>query len=336
MAIITKTDRIRIYRAQYHSDMILLDLVKARFSLKIDRTEQKIADELFAIWQDNSRASINKNVGEMRKRGYSDAAIEEFLDELQKDSGELASGEKDEVFGLLMFSYEEKKKREAKKLKTDPSISAEEASRVEAVHNDQMYWFENNFRRNLRQRVKAAIKKAIKDTEDKSEAETLKAVKDAVSREMSVIPGGTTTEDSGVASPFAGRQKEWMQSNANTAVGRSLAFSSLQVFEDAELNEYRIDANAGRNSSEMCKYMNGRLFTLKQGQDLMDHIVGIKDYEELLTDVPFWSVAAVIAATGIYQGEGLSSKDAAAALSKLGLALPPYHHECGTGIRKSG
>ncbi len=97
----------------------------------------------------------------------------------------------------------------------------------------------------------------------------------------------------------------------------------VRSFVDIGVTRYEIVNPMDRRTSPICQFMNGRVFTVREGASQIESIAGATDPETVKKEHPWMSAKAA----GAIHGRGGDR-----ALARAGLSLPPYHFRCRTTV----
>ena len=113
------------------------------------------------------------------------------------------------------------------------------------------------------------------------------------------------------------RSDAYWRGLAGTVLSRSRNFGCVAGYEEAGVATYEILAVMDERTSPICRYMNGKVFTVKDAANLRDTILNSKRPDDVRKNHPWLRLDQV---------QGLSDDE----LVKMGQALPPYHFFCRT------
>ncbi len=142
-----------------------------------------------------------------------------------------------------------------------------------------------------------------------------------------IIAGVISGEFPGVAAPgtWAGSSSQYFEMLSGTVRNVASNFGSISAMEDGQIQTYVVTAVMDERTSEICRFMNGRTFTVRDGRSHVDRLLGASDPEEVKSTAPWVSAAEAQTIAG--GGDAASQR---AALASGGLAAPPYHGRCRT------
>jgi SPP1 gp7 family putative phage head morphogenesis protein len=148
-----------------------------------------------------------------------------------------------------------------------------------------------------------------------------------------------------------GRSNFYWEVIAGAFVGRGRSFSQLSGYAEAGIDEYEIVAMLDERTTQICRYLNGKTFSVRQGLDAFERQERISD-PELIKKVAPWGRIAKDGqgremiyvnhqdgrrAVAVVERSGFGNRDdvgefsrgrSSAELASLGLGFPPYHGLC--------
>jgi len=108
----------------------------------------------------------------------------------------------------------------------------------------------------------------------------------------------------------------------------------LNLFSQGTFENYVISAIIDTRTSHICLSMDGRIFTIEQGEEQMENVLTAKSSDEL-KEVAGWRKD--LSEFGIEGQDDFKRGPKSTAVSKTladaGMALPPYHFRCRSTIR---
>lgn len=123
-----------------------------------------------------------------------------------------------------------------------------------------------------------------------------------------------------VAGAFSGSSPAYFKVISATARNRGANYGALSSFRDFDVQRYRVTAVLDNRTSDICKFMDGKVFSVSTGLSLAEKVSNASSREDL-RKVAGWR--------SVEEARRLGS---ATALSNAGLSLPPYHGNCRTFV----
>lgn len=197
------------------------------------------------------------------------------------------------------------------------SLSQVDEAAVARLAGNQTFWIGEFWSKHLSARVAATVRREALER-GLGRAEVGRILRGVVSGEF---PGVS------VPGTYRGSSESYFRMLAGTVRNHASTFGALTGLEQAGFDRYRIVAVMDERTSEVCRTMNGRTFSVPTGLKQMNETVLAEDPEELKAAAGWKSAEAVRQAAG--DGDARSQEHGLAA---AGLALPPYHGSCRTVI----
>jgi hypothetical protein len=123
---------------------------------------------------------------------------------------------------------------------------------------------------------------------------------------------------------FAGNVDNYTRIVSANVTQRSRVYTNVSAMSDAGFQRYIFTAMMDERTSEVCQEMNGRIFTVASGKQVLND-VSIAETPEDFIDAHPWPKNAeavrVIAGDGTRQEQNRN-------LEQAGIALPPLHGYC--------
>lgn len=138
---------------------------------------------------------------------------------------------------------------------------------VEKLNKDVMYWVSTANGRQF-------------------EPEVAKVTQDVMSQGL----GFRETEDemnSKLASTYADKSDAYWYLMGNVGVQRARSFAKLSAFEDAGVTEYEIMAVLDNRTTPQCRYMDGRIYKVTDGQAIRDNAESSSNPEQVRQSYPW-------------------------------------------------
>lgn len=133
---------------------------------------------------------------------------------------------------------------------------------------------------------------------------------------------------------FRGSSKDYYTGLAQTTLTRAQVFGKIQLFRQGDFKTYQFSAIMDKRTSVICRSLNGRIFTVAQGEAHVNRVLSAKSTNDIKR-VAGWR--RDLSEFGVEnEGErkrGTGSKELSAELAKAGLSMPPLHFRCRSTIR---
>lgn len=197
------------------------------------------------------------------------------------------------------------------------SLNQPDELAMEKLAGNQTFWIGEFWSKSLSNRLAATIRReSLEQGLGRSE----------VGR---ILNGVVRSEFPGVAVPgiYRGSSESYFRMLSGTIRNHASTYGALTGLEQAGIQRYRIIAVMDERTSDECKEMNGRSFSVQTGMTQMNATILAEDPEEMKSVAGWKKVEQIKQAAGT--GDARSQE---LGLAAAGLALPPYHASCRTVI----
>lgn len=296
-------------------DQVVIDLVK---------DYQKTIDK---AWKKKSKAASDKAVKAIEDSPDTTTGYQEMLAVLSTELGIiLTTKDIKRLNKAVTATYKINQTAEIAKIgakATTPTVAAvaTDAQVISGLASEGPYWIGNFYEDHLSRRIADLGFKTVVESgvPRKLAAEQMREV---LKWEFA-LKGGSKFE-SIVPARFAGNVTNYSRIVSANVAQRSRVYSSVSAFRKAGIEQYRFAAVLDERTSEICIEMNGRIFTVEQGMQIVNAVGLAKTPDEFLA-ITAWpknvEEVRAIAGTGtkVEQSENLA---------KAGIPLPPLHGFC--------
>lgn len=198
---------------------------------------------------------------------------------------------------------------------------------VEALKRIHVYWIGTFYEQKMSERLGSIISFLVTEM-GLGREEAAAEVERVLRIEMGITSGELFRPDGlQIPSGFKGTPRDYFQTVAAEIATRSRIFGAIQTFREAGVTSYTIRAMNDERTCVMCLFMDGKVFTIKQGAELIGKMVRATTPEAFKAASPWLSYKQAVALTGVEKYGQVSEEDAQA-LADFGLALPSYHGKC--------
>lgn len=189
-----------------------------------------------------------------------------------------------------------------------PSFDLLDEAAVKDLQDDQMLWIGRHYSQNVRTAVRGAVKPNM--IEGVGHREAGKMVREAVIAQLGkvVVPHG-----------FSGSDAKYFEGVAANVSTNARVRGQVRSFSDIGITKYEIVNPMDDRTTQICAFMNGKVFTVKDANDQIARTAAAKTPADVKSAHPWLSVGKV---------RGIAKKGGTKGLVKAGLALPPYHFRC--------
>ena len=167
---------------------------------------------------------------------------------------------------------------------------------IRALDEHNIYWVRNSFNRVLQDDIKKVTDKVIREGLD------YRAAGELFEREF--------------AEQFQQHGTNYWRGFANNVVTRSREIGHINAYEKAGVTEYQVRAVLDHRTTQICRELHGRIFSVSRGIETRDALIEADNPEQVLEIVP-WRKPDSVASVPTQELPG-------------GLEFPPYHFRCRT------
>lgn len=164
------------------------------------------------------------------------------------------------------------------------------------ARRDDMYWIGEHFDKRISGAMRDKISEFIQSGTGRAEA----------GKQLEALFGETYE-----------RNKSYWTGLAATAINRSRCFGAVAGYEEAGVESYEIVAMMDERTSPICRFMNGKVFYVKDAAKVRDAIINAKNPADVKTSHPWLPFKTA---------QNMSNEELAAA----GFVVPPFHFHCRT------
>ena len=309
----------------------LVDQVQAKGGVVVekqgereDAAERKMASDL----DEQFKSDLEEAVGIELPRMPIEPEMDDVNVMLGKVGDQMRVRDTSPTFGILsagIGAFTLLSRRVTRRLlrRSDPSLEisasltqADEAA-IAALSDQHVFWVGEYWDTHLSSRISATVSR--------------EALEAGLGRNEvgAILRGVVSGEFPAVAVPgtWNGTTAGYFEMMAGTVRNVSSNFGALNVMAEAEIERYVISAVLDSRTSDICRFMDGREFSVSQGRSQMNRYLGAREPHDV-REVAGW-VSSDEAQT--FAGSG-SDDSQRAGLASAGLALPPYHGRCRTVV----
>lgn len=280
---------------------------------------QKMKETLNLAWGAAVKKTIEISTKIMAKENSSDAGLKILLERLRRDLAQVADEKTtDRLIGMVNGSYQVLKRMSAKDLEVKYSFSALDKRAVNSLGRENTFWINDLYSTHLSRRISDVGQKIVIE-QGLGPIEGAKVMKKALKKELALEGGSLPLKDV-VPARYAGNVDEYTRILTSNVANRARNYSRMSSLVDGKIERYRITAVLDKRTSEICRFMNGKVFTVAQGVSQMESMIGAKP-ENIKKVSPWLNINDL-------DRIGKGSND----LAESGQALPPYHGRCRTLI----
>jgi len=252
------------------------------------------------------------------KRQVKRAVLDAFHELAGKKLGEdFADAVGEEVSAVVDGMYEASRSATARRvgIPRDTFTVVDEQS-LETLRRHNLFWIRGNYGRNVRDGIDRATAEALQQGLGR------KALAEELKRQF--------------AAQFALTDNHWI-TISSASLNRTRNVAQVRTYELAEVTHYEVIAVLDARTSEICQYMDGRVFSVESAVRVVNELEEAEDPEDVKQVMPWlrWdeSRQAPFAVVGGRRTDlprsGAESARANRSIEKVA-PLPPYHGRCRT------
>jgi len=164
------------------------------------------------------------------------------------------------------------------------------------LQEDSMYWIGSHYDRQLRDRLREKAEEAIGDGDGLGRRRAGQLFQEEFSEEF-------------------GQSNTYWELMSNHVTTRSREFGRVEAFVKAGVEKYQIDAVLDRRTSEICEYLDGKVFDVSDAVAVRDELMGSEEPQDVKDTAPW------------LEPETLTNLSPSA-LAERGVVIPPFHAHC--------
>lgn len=207
-------------------------------------------------------------------------------------------------------------------LEAVPAFGVEDQEAIRAMKRDIMFWTGRHYEENVREALRSKVEETIlRQGLDRAEAGRLLGA--ALREQLGEVH---------VPTGFNGSAKQYFEGLAANTATVARVGGTLKSFAKAGITRYEITNPIDERTCPTCSHMDGKVFTVREGEDLFNRTVNAKSPEAVRQIHPWIGTARMKAISPKPGPQG--SKDASA-LHSAGFSLPPFHFRCRCGLDMS-
>lgn len=291
--------------------------------------ERQIATETERAWKGAVRDALTEPLRELLRKPVTAARLDNFLRKLGLGLKDPISPRQQKLLtSRLEAIYRIGKERGARDAGMRANFSLVDQRAVQAIGEHQVFWIGDFYSEHLSNRIQAVSRDVLLE-QGLSHAEAGRVLRDTLSREFGLKPGGPTNAAPATPPGFAGKTDAYFKGVASTVAHQSQTFGRLRAFSDAGVIRYELVNPMDERTGEVCQHLNGQVFQVNVSVDHMNKLLAAKDPDEVRRIAPWHSGNEIKEILG---DTARGSSEAYQALFRAGAMLPPFHNNCRTDI----
>jgi len=296
----------------------------------IRRLEVSLANSLWDKFTKRAQASINRGLATLNlkpDKPYTEKDVRKYLDAFGKEYSEFPKDVEPTINRLTPAMYDQSRKiKPVRKALIGLDYNLIDSQARAHLKKESMWWVGDHYDTVLRNRLTTMTRhsmiekglgrvEAAKDLRKSLQDNIIKGKMPAIT-----MPKGWT-----------GTDKQYFEALSGNISNRASNFGTITNYQEAGFETFEIAAIIDRRTSQICQLMNGKTFTVDQGADLRDRIMGAENPTQLKNIAGWMRGKEAGSAFGIKPGVAATPAQSKAMAGK-GMALPPYHFRCRTVI----
>jgi len=207
-----------------------------------------------------------------------------------------------------------------------PTFSVIDEDAIATLSDHQVFWIGVHYDKALSDTIaNTATDAMIKEGFDR--AEGAKKVQSELENLFSKAPGAFTAA-SIVPHGWSGSIAQYYEGLAANTMTVARTFGTLNGLQRVGAQSYTISNPMDERTCPVCSNLEGTVFQVSEGADLMNRALATKNPEEVKRIIRWDSLKGIEKRTGVTPSGSSTSKTEASALAKNGYGIPPFHFRC--------
>jgi len=307
-------------------DTLLMEVEKATPYAKVSPVAHKLEQEILAQFDTTTQRVVRKGVATLRKgTGAMDKKeVQRFMSVVGKEYAKFSPAVQKQVLTAVGAIYDIQRKAMAKGLKIKPTFKLIDKQAKAFMAKDQMWWIGDFYDSSLSNVLNKRVSQVMLE-QGLGRADAAKELQKTLHKD---IMAGRLPAKVGVPPPgWNSTPQAYFEGLTGNMASRASGWSALESMVDAAVERYRIAAVLDSRTSDVCRTMNGKVFTTAQGTSLRDRIMAAKSPDDIKKIAGWQRADEITSKYGVKRGKALTPKQAST-MASAGLALPPYHFRC--------
>lgn len=301
-----------------HTDLMLFQVHK-ELAEDIRPLAVSLSRMLSSQFKELAEGAVERALDKITLYGSSidERNIKTIIDELNDELGEkLSERTAEEVARAVEMMYALAKTGTARKLHIPASFQHIDRDAQMWLRRSYPWWVGHFHSTVLAEQVSAIARQGVIER-GIAGRELAAMMRKQLERIYSLGPGAPSPLK--IPDIYHGTADQYWSGLANNAAAMAQIFGRLSAYHDAELHTYVISAVMDERTCDLCRFMNGKEFSVRDGEALRDRILE-SDTPEEYKNVAGWIY--------LKQAKEIFSAKGIAGLAATSLALPTYHFLC--------
>lgn len=258
-----------------------------------DGIAQDLEDILGALWEALALAAAAEVAGILGAAAFGRQVAAAAIDAMREYLGEEFPAQASPfVREAIRITYGAAQDEFGVVLATSLNLTDRRAQRW--LHQHHMYWVREHFDAHVTERLTR-----LADT--------------ALSQGLSRVNAGRLFRNE--LAGTLGQSDAYWRLTADAITTRSRSFGSIEAMQKAGIDRYMIDAVVDHRTSEICEYLDGRVFEVAEAAAIRDRMIDAETPEEAKQVMPWMRPEDVV-------------DRSESELVALGVMVPPFHGNC--------
>jgi len=314
-------------------DLLMVEVMMEGLSQEpsIRRLEVSLAESLVSKFKKRVQVAINRGLATLNlkpDKPYTDKDVRKFLDAFKKEYSKFPKDAEPTINRFAPAMYNQSRRLPVKPIKKQVAIDFDLIDDAARAHmtKESMWWVGDHYDTVLRERLNdmtrhSMIEKGLGRVE--AAKDLRKSLQDNMLRgKMPAVP---------MPPGWRGTDQAYFEALSGNIANRASNFGTITNYQEAGFETFEIAAIIDRRTSDICRRMNGKVFTVDQGADLRDRIIGAENPTQLKGIAGWVKGKEAEKLFGIKSGVAATPAQTTK-MAKAGMALPPYHFRCRTVI----
>ena len=201
-----------------------------------------------------------------------------------------------------------------------PALGVVDNDAVDALQKQQVFWVGDHYDKNIASAVRVGAREALVEA-----GESRRAAARGVYRRLKGELAQVNTPKG-----WNGSAAQYFEGLAANAATQGRVHGQLVSFAETGFTTYTIVNPQDQRTCPVCSSMNGRTFTVAQGQQTMGNVLAAEGPDDVRAAHPWKDpeTGRRMTVAGVDRIAGGRDAKASEELSKAGFNLPPFHFRC--------
>jgi SPP1 gp7 family putative phage head morphogenesis protein len=278
---------------------------------------------------DNAMEEMQRRAAKKGLKQFTAKESNEFLGLLGKEFQDLDIGMQKQVIATMGAFYRFGRNTSViGKAGFQPSFNLIDRQAQKFLERDTLFWVGEHYDSGIRNVVReTALNDMVRSGMGRKAAGRRLEENFASYIKQGIIPEGVT-----VPSGWTGSTQDYFTGLVANARNKATTYSRIFTYQQAGVETYEIVAVMDRRTSEICQFMNGKIFNVSWAADTVQQVVKADTPEETKDIVGWKRTPEAISIAGVTDPNQKLTPDQSLALHEAGLDLPPYHFRCRTTV----